>query len=71
MRGGKDYDARWGKRMRGEGVFAKLIADRFALSRQRYGLNRRSLRQLDTESFAVPKQYQKTHKSAEQMDLFM
>ncbi len=70
MRGGKDYDSRWGKRMRGEGVFAKLIADRFALSRQRYGLNRRSLRHLDTESFSVPKQFQSSKKSSAQMDLF-
>ena len=70
MRGKKDYDSRWGKRMRGEGVFAKLISDRFALSRQRYGLNRRSLRQLDTESFSVPKQFQNPKKSSGQMDLF-
>ncbi|WP_419905812.1 PA0069 family radical SAM protein [Kiloniella sp.] len=70
MRGGKDYDARWGKRMRGEGVFAKLIADRVNLSRQRYGLNRRSLRQLDTEIFSVPNQFRDTKKSSRQMDLF-
>ncbi len=39
MRGGKDYDARWGTRMRGEGVYADLIARRFKLAIQRLGFN--------------------------------
>jgi hypothetical protein len=30
MRGGRDYDPEWGKRQKGEGPYAKLIADRFA-----------------------------------------
>lgn len=37
-RGGKDYDAEWGKRMRGEGVFAALIGQRFAKAVARLGL---------------------------------
>ena len=37
-RGGKDYDADWGKRMRGEGLFADLIAARFRKSVARLGL---------------------------------
>ncbi|MEY4871185.1 MAG: hypothetical protein RLZZ563_515 [Pseudomonadota bacterium] len=37
-RGGKDYDADWGKRMRGEGVFAQLIAQRFQKAVTRLGL---------------------------------
>lgn len=37
-RGGKDYDAEWGKRMRGEGLFAGLIGQRFAKAVARLGL---------------------------------
>jgi len=45
MRGGKDYDSTFGTRMRGEGVWAQLIAQRLALARQRFGLvdDRRAL----------------------------
>ncbi|MDH5447246.1 MAG: PA0069 family radical SAM protein [Gammaproteobacteria bacterium] len=35
LRGGKTYDSGFGKRMRGEGVFAELIAKRFKLAKQR------------------------------------
>jgi DNA repair photolyase len=31
-RGGKAYDAQWGRRMRGQGPFAELLAQRFALA---------------------------------------
>ena len=41
MRGGKDYDADWKTRMSGEGPFAKLVADRFRLARQRLELHER------------------------------
>lgn len=37
-RGGKEYDAEWGKRMRGEGLFAELIGQRFAKAVARLGL---------------------------------
>jgi DNA repair photolyase len=37
MRGGRDNDARFTMRMKGEGVFAELIAQRFKLARQRLG----------------------------------
>jgi DNA repair photolyase len=40
MRGGKDYDAEWGKRMRGEGPIADLIAQRFKLACRKHGLTR-------------------------------
>ncbi len=40
MRGGKDYDAEWGKRMKGTGVYADLIAKRFKLACERLGLNK-------------------------------
>src|SRR3546814_2324368 len=35
MRGGKDYDVQFGRRMRGEGPFADLIAARFANAHRR------------------------------------
>jgi DNA repair photolyase len=38
-RGGKDYDAEWGKRMRGEGLFAGLIGQRFQKAVARLGLD--------------------------------
>jgi DNA repair photolyase len=40
MHGGRDYDARWGHRMRGEGVHASLIARRFDVACRRLGLTR-------------------------------
>ena len=40
-RGGKDYDSRFGSRMRGEGQFAQLLAQRFQLACKRLGFNRR------------------------------
>jgi DNA repair photolyase len=38
MRGGKDYDATFGKRMHGEGVWAELIRQRFEKAAARFGL---------------------------------
>jgi DNA repair photolyase len=40
MRGGRDYDPEWGKRQTGDGVYAKLIAARFAAARRRFGLDK-------------------------------
>jgi len=53
MRGGKEYDAEWGTRMRGEGPYAKLISQRFHLATRRLGLNRDRL-VLDAEKFRRP-----------------
>lgn len=39
VRGGRDYDPDWGKRMRGEGPWAELIAQRFAKAVARLGLS--------------------------------
>ncbi|HWP94869.1 MAG TPA: PA0069 family radical SAM protein [Gammaproteobacteria bacterium] len=52
-RGGKDYDARFGARMRGRGEYADLLARRFALACRRHGLNR-TVPLLDTTRFRVP-----------------
>ncbi len=38
MHGGRDYDPEWGKRMRGEGQFAEMVARRFDLAVKRLGL---------------------------------
>ncbi|MBD9483379.1 PA0069 family radical SAM protein [Pseudomonas sp. PDM14] len=53
-RGGKNYDSQFGKRMRGEGIFADLLAQRFALARKRLGLIRREGFTLDCSQFAPP-----------------
>ena len=39
MRGGRDYVAQFGTRMRGTGEFADLIEKRFELAFRRFGLN--------------------------------
>lgn len=53
MRGGKDYDSTFGTRMRGEGPFAQLIAQRFAKAYRRLGFD--SHRELDTSQFVPPR----------------
>lgn len=53
MRGGKLHDPRFGQRMRGEGPFARQIADLFHLARRRHGLERRGV-ELSTEAFRRP-----------------
>ena len=54
MRGGKDYDATFGKRQTGEGPYAWQIGRRFEIAAQRLELNRRSLR-LRTDLFSPPR----------------
>ncbi|WP_417423257.1 PA0069 family radical SAM protein [Hoeflea sp.] len=54
MRGGKDYDAEFGKRMRGTGPYAWQIARRFDLTAKRLGLNLRKT-QLRTDHFIPPR----------------
>lgn len=53
MRGGKDYDAEWGQRMRGSGLHADLIAQRFRLAVARLGLDQ-ARPALRTDLFAPP-----------------
>jgi len=53
LRGGRDYDARFGERMRGTGPFAELIEKRFALACKRLGLNR-DRTPLDISRFRPP-----------------
>ncbi|HYD59790.1 MAG TPA: PA0069 family radical SAM protein [Noviherbaspirillum sp.] len=56
MRGGKDYDAEFGKRMRGEGVWADLIRQRFDKAVARLGLGSRAdgFTTLDVSLFRRP-----------------
>jgi DNA repair photolyase len=53
MRGGKLYDARWGKRMRGDGIFAEQIEAMFDVARRKAGIqNNRG--ELSTAAFRRP-----------------
>ncbi|HJT99410.1 MAG TPA: PA0069 family radical SAM protein [Rhodanobacteraceae bacterium] len=56
MRGGRDNDARFGSRMRGEGEVAELIRQRFALACRRHGIGRGRDIRLDTASFEPPRE---------------
>jgi DNA repair photolyase len=53
MRGGKDYDAKWGERMTGSGPYADMIRQRFEAACARLGLNKEPL-PLTTEHFRPP-----------------
>lgn len=55
MRGGKDYDAAFGSRMRGEGEYAKLLATRFHLACKRFGLNGGAEPNLEIKKFTQRK----------------
>ena len=53
MRGGKDYDATFGKRMKGEGPYAWTLGRRFELAAKRNRLNTSKAR-LRTDLFVRP-----------------
>jgi len=63
MRGGKLYDAQWGTRMRGQGVFAEQYGALFAAASRKAGLNRH-IPPLSCEAFRRP------HTPSGQMALF-
>ncbi|WP_338489002.1 PA0069 family radical SAM protein [Pseudomonas trivialis] len=54
VRGGEVYDSRFGVRMRGEGPFADLLAQRFSKAIKRLGLDRREGYNLDCTAFCPP-----------------
>ena len=54
MRGGRDNDPRFGSRMRGEGLYADLIAKRFAAACRRLGLGTKREPDLPTHLFRPP-----------------
>ncbi|NML14316.1 PA0069 family radical SAM protein [Azohydromonas caseinilytica] len=53
LRGGRDNDARFGRRMRGQGVWAELLSQRLHKACARLGLNRQPL-ELDLTQFRRP-----------------
>ncbi|WP_035485668.1 PA0069 family radical SAM protein [Geminicoccus roseus] len=53
-RGGRLNDPDFGSRMRGEGPYARLIADRFRLAMVRYGLARRRMPPMRVDLFRPP-----------------
>jgi len=55
MRGGKDYDADWGTRMKGTGTWAELIGQRFAKATRRIGFNRERI-VMDLSAFRPPRE---------------
>jgi DNA repair photolyase len=61
--GGKDYNSQFGERMRGTGAFADMIAQRFALTCKKLGLQAREY-DLNCEAFCVPE------RSGNQLNLF-
>jgi DNA repair photolyase len=63
MRGGKDYDSTWGKRMTGSGPYAWMIGRRFEAACERLGLNEETT-SLTAEHFQPPM------RGAEQLSLF-
>ena len=63
MRGGKDYDAEFGKRLRGEGPYAWQIGRRFEIACKKLGLNE-TRRTLNRKLFVPPEQ------SSNQLSLF-
>jgi DNA repair photolyase len=78
MRGGKDYNSDFGKRMKGEGVWADLIRQRAEKAIRRFGMEKRGsrFRQLDASQFKRPMVVPplgakaKAAAAAGQMDLF-
>ena len=54
MRGGKDYDATFSHRMKGEGAWAELLQQRFSKTVKRLGLNARRHGILDMSHFKKP-----------------
>jgi DNA repair photolyase len=63
MRGGKDYDAEWGQRMKGQGPIADLIRQRFDRAKAALGLSAERT-PLRTDLFRVPP------KAGDQLGLF-
>jgi DNA repair photolyase len=53
MRGGKDYDADFATRMKGSGIWAELIGQRFRKAAARIGFNRERV-EMDTSRFRPP-----------------
>jgi DNA repair photolyase len=57
LRGGKLYDAQFGKRMRGEGIFAEQMDQMFAVACRKAGIASNNL-ELSTAAFRRPLKHQ-------------
>jgi DNA repair photolyase len=66
MRGGKDYDASFSQRMKGTGLWAELLKQRFHKAVRRLGLNERRHGILDMSEFVSTK----SAREKPQLDLF-
>lgn len=64
MRDGRDNDPQFGSRMRGTGVFADLLRQRFRVAAQKFGMTRSRALMLDVTRFVAPR------KSSAQGELF-
>ena len=69
MRGGRDYDAAFGSRMTGEGVWAQLLAQRVRKAAARHGLNRQRV-ELDLTQFRKPVPAGSDRQAERQRNLF-
>lgn len=68
-RGGARYDSTFGARMRGSGIFAQMLRQRFDLATRKLGLNQRdNLSRLRSDLFRVPQEI--AEKSQTQLSLF-
>jgi|SRR5882757_6942985 len=71
MRGGRDYDSSFGQRQRGMGIYAELLAKRFATACSRLGLNRGDRHALDITQFVRPNPLStKRPEADQQLNLF-
>jgi DNA repair photolyase len=70
MRGGKDYDASFASRMKGEGAWAELLKQRFAKAVKRLGLNARRHGILDMSHFKKPETPPARERHNPQLNLF-
>ncbi|MDR5757761.1 PA0069 family radical SAM protein [Caballeronia sp. LZ035] len=75
MRGGKDYDSNFSTRMKGEGLWADMLRQRFRQATRRLGLNARQRGILDMSEFQCPEKRAAAVKAAAaplnpQLDLF-
>ncbi len=72
-RGGKDYDANFKTRMKGDGLFAELLSKRFKLACQRLELNRERV-SFNNSLFKVPEAWRNTQSAdsnhSSQLSLF-
>ncbi|SAL74495.1 radical SAM domain-containing protein [Caballeronia arvi] len=69
MRGGKDYDSDFSTRMKGEGLWADMLKQRFQKATKRLGLSARQRGILDMSEFQRPAKRVATP-SSPQLDLF-